>query len=183
MKKILLILVFAVLTASQALAETPESLAMSYFNLLKTRQWDNIGSLYDPGTLQEFRESMSFLGELPDESSSDVLSNFFGPGTTRESLKAMTDAQFFSGFLQGVLTQTAQLGQFDFKKIDVLGSIAEGDGIRHVVTRTSLEVGDISLESMEVISFKKTEAGWKILLQGKIKGIAQQIRKVLAQSR
>jgi hypothetical protein len=35
----------------------------------------------------------------------------------------------------------------------------------------------MTMQAMEVISFKKTGDTWGILLQGKIKGIAEQLKK------
>ena len=32
---------------------------------------------------------------------------------------------------------------------------------------------------MEVISFRKTDAGWKIMLQGKIRGMAAQMKRAM----
>lgn len=181
MKKTLCALFFLVLTAVPVFAETPESITKVYFDLLKNQTWDQIVPLYDRESLHEFREMMSFILELPTEVEAQALPQFFGPETTRESIKAMDDGVFFSSFLKSVMAQAAQLGQFDFKKIEVLGSVPEGTSLSHVVTRTEVSVGDISMESMEVISFKKTETGWKILLQGKMKGIAQQIKNAMKQ--
>ena len=181
MKRVITALIFFILATAPAFSETPEAISKSYFDLLKTQQWDKISALYDIESLHEFREMLSLITELPDEAESQVLPQFFGPGTTRESLKAMDDAIFFASFLKSVMAQTAALGQFDFKKIDVLGSVPEGDSLSHVVTRTAFGMGDISMESIEVISFRKTDTGWKILLQGKMKGIAQQIKNALSQ--
>ncbi len=76
--------------------------------------------------------------------------------------------------------QVAMLGQLDFQSMDVLGSIPEGDDVRHVVIRTKIAVGEMTVEEMEVVSYKETEAGWKIQLQGKIKGMAQQMKATMA---
>ena len=51
----------------------------------------------------------------------------------------------------------------------------------HVVTRNQVTVGDMNMESMEVISFKKVGTEWRILLQGRIKGMTQQIKKAMQQ--
>lgn len=161
---------------------SPEAISRSYFEMLKQKQWTTIAELYDPKALSDFREMMSFLSEVPDEAASRVFSSLFGPGSTKESVKAMPDLQFFSSFLQGVMAQAAQLGQLDFKKIDVLGSVSEGDSLRHVITRTQVLLGDIDMEAMEVVSFRKNDDKWRILMQGKMKGMAQHIRNALKKS-
>ena len=182
MKKILVLIIGFLLTTSLAWADTPENICKSYFDLLKNQQWDEISGLYDPTALRDFREMMSFLIEIPDEESQEILAQFFGPGTTKVSLKTMPDDLFFSSFLKATMSLAAQFGQFDFKKIDVLGSVPEGANLRHVVTRTITEMGEMSLETMSVISFKKTNEGWKILMQGKFKGMANQMKSSFSQS-
>jgi len=160
---------------------SPEAISRSYLEMLKQKQWAKIADLYDPKALSDFREMMSFILEVPDEAASKVLPSLFGPGSTKESITSMSDLQFFSSFLQGITAQAVQLGQLDFKKIDVLGSVSEGDSIQHVITRTYASIGDIDMESMEVISFRKTDDKWRILLQGKMKGMAQHLKNALKQ--
>ena len=179
MKKILAIAAPLLALVSVAYAQTPESIAKSYFEMLRNKQWTQIAQLYDPGALRDFREMMSFLLEVPDESASQVLGALFGPGATKQGVKAMSEAEFFAAFLGGVMARSAQLGQLNFETIEVLGSVGEGDSLRHVVTRTHISLADMSMESMEVVSLKKVENEWKLLLQGKIKGMAQQIKKAL----
>jgi len=162
---------------SSSYADTPEEIAVSYFDLLKQHQWAKAAELYDSLSLAEFKEMMSFLLEIPDENASQVLGSILGPGSTKASFKSMSDIAFFSIFLEKVMEQASKVGELQFDKVNVLGSIMEGDSVQHVLVRTNVSIGDVTLESMEVISFKKTGGDWKILMQGKIKGMAQQLRK------
>ena len=179
MKRIVTILISIVLLCTLAYAGTPEEISKSYFELLKQEQWTEVAKLYDATALKDFKDMMSFLLELPDEAAPQVLGTLFGPGATKESVSVMSDQDFFSYFLRGVMAQAAQIGQLDFRKVDVLGSVPEGDSLRHVVTRTHIGVGELNMEAMEVISFKKEGDKWGILMQGKMKGMAQQIKKAL----
>jgi hypothetical protein len=158
-------------------------MTLSYFEMLRQRQWTEIAQLYDAEALRDFREMMSFLSEIPDEEAVQVLGFFFGPGATKEQVKSMSDVAFFSAILRGALAQAEQLGQLDFRKTEILGSVPEGDSLRHVVTRNHIVMGDVTMESMEVISFKRTENGWCILMQEKMKGMAQQIKRTLESRR
>ncbi len=131
---------------------------------LKAGKWKEIAKLHDPSALYDFREVMSFIHELPDDLAPQFLGNFFGPGTSKETAKGMSDTKFFSSFLKGGMAQAASLGQLDFKKVEVLGSIPEGKQLRHVVTRSQVQMGEMIIEGMEVISFKETDGEWKILM-------------------
>jgi len=179
MKRIVTILMPIILLSTLSHAGTPEEISKSYFEMLKQKQWTEVAKLYDATALKDFKDMMSFLLEVPDEIAPRVLGTFFGPGATKERVKAMSDLDFFSYFLRGVMAQAAQYGQLDFRKVEVLGSVPEGDSIRHVVTRTHIGIGEMTMEAMEVISFKKKGDKWGILMQGKIKNMAQQIKKAL----
>ena len=173
------ILALFFLFTAPALAAEPEELTKAYFKMLSQQQWDEIAKLYDPVSLKEFRETMSFLAEVPDEAAARVLGGFFGPGATKASVQALSDQAFFSFFLRGIMAQAAQLGELDIRKVQVLGSVAEGDALRHVVARTKIGLGEMSLEAMEVISFKKQGDRWAILMQGKFKGLVPRLKKAL----
>ena len=179
MKKIVTLLVGLLLFTSFAFANDPEELSQAYFKMLSQQQWDEIAKLYDPASLKEFREMMSFLVEVPDEAAPRVLGGFFGQGATKESVKALSDQAFFSFFLRGVMAQASQLGELDFKQVEVLGAIPESDSLKHVVVRTHIGVGEMDMEAMEVISFRKKGDQWGLLMQGKLKGLAQRIKKAL----
>lgn len=183
MKRIVVVFISLIALSSGALAATPEEISKAYFEMMKKRQWTEIAKLYDAAALKDFKDMMSFIVESPDETSSEVLETFFGTGTTKQAVKAMSDLDFFSSFLRGIMDQAAKVGQLDFKKVEVLGSIPEGESLRHVVIRTHMAMGEMSMESMEVVSFKKKDDKWGILLQGKIKGMAQQIRSALQNKR
>lgn len=186
MKRLLVLLVVGLVygsVASAAPAATPEELSRQYFQLLKGQRWSEIARLYDGSALADFRDMLSFLQELPDENASQALETFFGQGASRASVAALSDQEFFAGFFRGVMGQAARLGQLDFKRVDILGSVPEGTTVCHVVGRIHVGVGEITMESMEVISFRNNGDTWGILLQGKIKGMAQQIRKALAEKR
>ena len=179
MKKIVTLLTALLLFTSFAFAADPEELSKAYFKMLSQQQWDEIAKLYDPASLKDFRETMSFLVEMPDEAASRVLGGFFGPGATKASVKALSDQAFFSFFLRGIMAQASQLGELDFRKVEVLGTVTESDTLKHVVVRTDIGVGEMNMEAMEVISFRKNGDQWGLLMQGKLKGLAQRIKKAL----
>jgi len=181
MKQIIAVITGMLLIASLSYADTPEELSQSYFDLVKENQWDKVVELYDPEGLREMREMLSFLSDLPDEVAPQILARFFGSGTTKETFKTMSDKDFFSSFFKGVMTQANQLGGIQFKQVDILGTVPEGENLRHVLTRTHTKLGDMTMETMEIVSFKKTNVGWKILMQAKVKGMAQQLKKMFSQ--
>lgn len=161
-------------------AQGPEEITEEYFQLLEDQKWEEIASLFDENALSDFRGMLQFLFEndsLP--ALAQVRSQFFGPSITSAQVNEMTDQIFFSKFLGGIFQQAAQLGSLNFTKLEILGSVKEGKDTVHVVTRNVVGFGEMEMENMEIVSFKKVETQWKILLSGKIKGFAQQLSKML----
>ena len=172
-----------VLVASSSLAapvESPKELAEAYFSLLKKSNWTETAELFDPTALKQFREMTAFLTELAVEEAEGHLRHFFGADATRESVREMSDAEYFSAFMQAVMGQAVQAGQLNFEKVEVIGAVAEGDDVRHVVARIYISVGELKVESMEVLTCNRTADGWKLALQGKMKGMAEQLKRALS---
>lgn len=78
------------------------------------------------------------------------------------------------------MKQAEAAGGLNFDGIEILGEVKEGDDITHLVTRTTVSVGAIDMEAMEVVSLKKSGDEWRILMSGKIKGLPQQLRAAYA---
>lgn len=160
-------------------AATPEEVTKQYFALVQEKKWDEVASLYAPSALADFREAMSFLLELPPETSAEVLSTFFGPEATRESVTGMSDADFFASFVRLMMSQMPETNSIDFGAVEVLGSIPEGETLRHVVVRSKVGVGAVAIEALEVVSYRREKDRWGMLLQGKISGLAEQMKEAL----
>ena len=155
--------------------------AKAYFGTMKEKKFDELSAYFAPSALKNFREMMGFLNELPVEEAAEPLTMFFGEGATAESVQEMSDAEFFGGFMNFVMGRAEMAGGLNFEKIEVLGEVAEGEDLMHVVTRNKISVGEIEVESMEVMSFKKEDGKWRAVLQGEMKGLAEQLRSAFAQ--
>ncbi|MEM6793151.1 MAG: hypothetical protein AAF725_04180 [Acidobacteriota bacterium] len=174
-------LILALLALAPALeAQTTPSateLAEKYFGLLQKEDFQGAAQLFDPAALAEFRGSMSFLLELPEEARGQFFGIFFGPEATVESVKALSDPDFFAAFLKSVL---AQAGGVSFDGLQVIGEVAEGTDQVHVVTRNQATAAGISIEAMEVVSFKRSGEGpWAMQMSGRFKGVAEQLKNAL----
>jgi len=159
-----------------ALSDTASKAAADYYRTLKEKDYPAAAKMFDPAALKSFRGTMLFMTELDEDQRNEVLEVFFGHGATKESVEKMSDTEFFAGFFKGVMGQAEEIGGVDFGELQVLGEVPEGADVVHVVTRNKVGVGEIKVESLEVISFKKTEAGWKALLNGEMTGMAAQLK-------
>lgn len=164
---------------SPACAQTPSELTTSYFTLLQKEDYKTAAAYFENRTLTEFRAMMGFLKELPEKLSADVYPQFFGEGQTKETVAAMSDLDFFAHFLSGVMGQAKAFGDVILDNLEVLGEVPEGKDVIHVLTRSRAKMGEMEIEGMEVISFRRVDGKWKALLSGKMKGMAVQLKAAL----
>jgi len=179
MKIVQFVMVILLLLSSSAFAKTASEMATEYFGTLQQKDYGRAATFFDPAALGEFRQIMSFVNEISDEGQQQFYTIFFGPEANRQSTGKLSDADFFAAFLRATMAQAEKLGGVNFEKMEILGEVMEGKDVAHVVTRNKVSVGEVEVEAMEVISFKKIGSDWKALLSGKIKGMANQLKATL----
>jgi hypothetical protein len=179
MKIVQFVIIILLLSSSTSFAKTPSETATDYFNVLKQKDYNRAATFFDPAALREFRQMMSFVNEIPDEGQQEFFTTFFGPEANKESIGKLSDANFFASFLGATIGLAETAGGVNFGKMEILGEVMEGKDVAHVVTRNKVSVGEVELEAMEVVSFKRIGSKWKVLMSGKIKGVASQLKAAL----
>ncbi len=164
--------------------KSEEFLAKLYFAKIQKHEWKEVAKLYDPEALKEFKSMMvspleEFSEEAPEEFASGLFEGIFGDEKTIEEIREMSDADFFSNFLSNSIEMASEVGGVNFKNLDIIGSVPEGDSIRHILARMYFEIGDMEFEKLEALSVKKIGDGWGIILQGQVKGMAAHFVKML----
>jgi len=173
MKTIIFSLLIVASSTLASFAETATDAAKVYFKLLQEKNFDKIGELYAPEALADFKGMMSFINEIPDEAA-QVLPSLFGEGATKESVKALGDEEFFETFMKSIFNQLGA-GEILFDNVDFLGEVPEGEVV-HVLSRNNVSLGEIKVSQMEILSLKKVDDKWLLLLKGDMQGIAAQIK-------
>ena len=179
MKYIYTSLLLLAFTSFPTFGETPSDAAKDYFKLLQSKDYTAVAKSFYPEALAELKNMMSFVSEIPEEKQKMFIPALFGTEANADTLMKMSDTQFFASFLGSVMGKIDSAGGLDFSNMEVLGEVMEGTELAHVVTRNKMVVGEMELEMMEVISFKKHDKEWKALMTGKIKGFAQQMKAAL----
>lgn len=175
MKSKILVFAAAAAFASVCRAESPEERATMYFQDLQEQQYVEAARHFTPEGLREFREDMGFYKSLPAEVQSEFIQSLFGPAQTVESVSGLSDVQFFAALLGFIMRQAQAAGGLDFEDVEILGQVTEGEDVVHLVTRSNVSVGGVSIEDMEVVSLKRRDEEWRVMLSGRIKGIAQRL--------
>lgn len=173
MQKILISLLLYFLFISCSQSQGPEDIAIKYFKYLKENNWYDSAKLYDKDELKSFRETMSFIMELPTDQAKESIQLIFGEGKSIQHIREMSHQEFFSSFMNGVIASQLGANQLNFEKFDIIGSVPGGDSLMHVVYRMYFDVDDLGFNIVGTISFRKSESGWGMLLKGEIKNLAQ----------
>ena len=170
--------IFLGLFSLQVAADTPSQLIQNYYSHLEKGEFVEAATYIDPAQIKLFRESIGWYKSLPEPEKNELLKAFFGPGATEGSVDALTDAEFFSTFLAMSLNMMKNI---NIAGIEILGSVEEGEDVLHFVSRTSVEVEQESIPTLEVISLRKGEDDqWRILLSEEVKGLGNQMRRAIA---
>jgi hypothetical protein len=176
-------LALALLLCGQlASAQTASDAAVKYFDSLKRKDYQAVAAMYLPAALADFRKTMSFVTEFPEDEQDGFYATFFGTDATKDSVAKLSDAQFFAGFLTAAMSgleAATQGGPLPSGDVKVLGEVAEGSNVAHVVTRSKGKVGEAEIESLQVLSFTKSNGAWRAMLSGELKAIPQQLRAAL----
>jgi len=178
------------LLVSYAFAKSPEELTGEYYGHLKNENWEKLGNYYSDKALEEFRELFGIIVEIPDKGDQqEIVELLFGEKTTVEEIENMSDEDFFNAVMQGIYVLIGKVALMDYDSVDVIGSVPEGEGLVHVVSRCqfnieitdgdAMEFAPMTMEIMEVLSFEKVKNKWKMLLDPKIRALAQQIRNAM----
>lgn len=158
--------------------DIPSGVINQYFSFLEHQQWREAAELFDPETLADFRSKMSFVSEFPEKDRAGIYRTLFGPGVDEASVLKFTDAEFFAGVLRLSLKPAISSG-LSFKNLVILGGVPEGEKVMHVVIRNKGKVGEVELEVTEVVSCRRTVAGWRLIPSGAVKGLAAMIQQSL----
>ena len=175
------VLLAAILLPSLAAAQTtPEEAAKAYFQALKTEGFEVAPRYIHPKELERFKSMLMplFLVEGADTNLSTL---FFGAPKTAAEITAMDPAEFMEGFLSVVGAQVKE-ANVSLGDTEIIGTVKEGD-ITHVLTRSTAGNADVKLTQVEVISMIPDGDSWKLLLSGKMEGIAQALKAQLEKRR
>ena len=155
--------------AQSASAGSPEVAAQQYFELTRTENWAGIADATHPDALKRFQE---ILAPLVAADGTGELATLFG-FPDAEAFKKAPAREVYVGLMKTISARAPALKQaITGMKVQVLGHVPEGADSAHVVYRGSAAALDMSMESIEVISFRRHEGTWRALLTRNVEGLA-----------
>lgn len=95
---------------------------------------------------------------------------FFGGARSVDDLRKMPSDQVFIAYMRGVFDRMSAAGSLQITNV-ILGEVAEGPNLVHVVYRARATSGSESVENVTVLTLRRSPGGWKALLSGDLQGL------------
>lgn len=171
--------------AQEPIPESPEEITRLAADYVAASDWAGFSRLMAPGSLDQFRESMLPVMEGMKEIMARAIEN--GEEVNPEVPEVMATIteipadSFFAVSFAIIFSILPEMSEaMTSLQSEVIGSVYENDSLVHVVTRSSTTVQGITMDNaMDVVSLRKTEQGWRLLLSAEIRGMAQVMRRAL----
>ncbi len=154
--------------------------------ITQAMDWETYATYVHPDALIEFRESMApvvdaMVGLLEADTTELASLQAMYPGID-DLLKRAQGAppdQFFGASMNLIFSLVPGSEEmFASLDSDVIGGLPENDSLVHVVTRSKLQAGPMTIEDqMDVITCKVYDGGYKILLSAEFKGLAEGLKQ------
>lgn len=177
----------------------PEQVAREAYRRMQTADWVAAAETFDPAALKRFRELLLPVldavgvagkdragkdraskkqGNDQDSASAGALMLWvlFAPATSVEEIKALSDREVFAR----IMANTMSLASAKLEGQDVIGSVAEGGDMVHVVTRNVAKVETMTMTKVEAITLHRTPQGWRLALTGDLEGLAETLQASIA---
>ena len=142
-------------------AGDPEAVVEAYVDAFEAGDFEGAAELMDPEELRQFVDLLGPLMELsgaPDDA---------GPVPERAPEAFAWFLETMGGMAPG-MTDAMQTAD-----ADILGSVAEGDSLVHVVMRTRASVMGIDAEQVSITTTRLREGRWVVALSGDLQTFAQ----------
>jgi hypothetical protein len=172
-RKIVLVLAY-MLTFSgisvYAQNESPEEVAKASMELMSKGDWSSYARLMHPDALAEARKT--FRPIVAADESGKFAEQFFGVKNSTE-FDALSDIAAFEALLNNITKNIPLVGEL-LKTTDfsIIGSVPEGTDLVHVLYRTGMKAGQLSVSKLEVISLRRHQGRWRLMLTGDFEGLA-----------
>lgn len=188
MLAICLVLVLAVGCTQQQTGSLDEQIAIARAGNEAVVQlnWDEYAKLLHTEALDSFKTTLMQPIEIlarADNAADSI--NLFGSNVQLENLRNSTSEEFFTSLMTNLFTIVPDLST-TFSGMDnrIVGAVAEGDSLVHVVMQTKMALGNRTVDEMNVVTLKQDQGGeWKLELSNKIEGIIMLIQQNLLQRR
>lgn len=132
---------------------------------LAGRNADGFAREASPQDLAAFRAQLlpNLKQAMDGKQRAEVLA-MFAPAKSYEEIEKIPSERLFALYLGAVMKRVASAGPLQIQNT-ILGEVAEGDSLTHVVYRQRVKSGASSANNVMLLSLRRTPGGWKVVLE------------------
>lgn len=166
--------------ALSAQSEAPDAVAKRAAEATSRADWKAFAELMHPAALADFRRMFREIVAL--EGAAELRKTFFGIETVAE-FDALTDAGTFEALMKGLAANVPGVAEaLGSLSMEVVGVLPEGEELAHVVYRTGASIENLTMSKTAVMTLRRHDGQWRMLLNGAIEGLARQLTMVAGAS-
>jgi hypothetical protein len=160
-------------------SDTPEAVAGRAINALKEDRLNDFAKDMHPDALKELKSALVSVAEAAAKSGEgkEILA-LLGDAKSVADLKKLDDQQFFVAFYRGLIRLQPKLKQvLSTADVKIIGHVMEGEDTAHVVHRMIMDVEGIRVSKTDIISMRKRESSWGMLLTGDLENVTKSLKR------
>lgn len=158
---VLLLLVLPLVSASAQSYDTPEAVVSAGLRFVSAGDYMGYASVHAPEDIEKLMDFMFSLFEYEPDIA-EVLAIFFGPEATMDDLRNEDPALVFGTLMENTLGHVPMF----IMEPQILGTVYESAEVAHVVVRTTTLIPGVYEESsVEIVSTRRTEDGWRVIMK------------------
>lgn len=159
----------------------PEAVLREAYVRMRAGDWNAAADTFDPAALARFRTMLEPLfaaasgpADAKGQENRDamMLMMLFAPAKSVEEVRALSDRELFARLMRG----TMSLAGAELDEQVILGNVAEGRDLVHVVTRNTARMDQVVVSKIEAVTLQRTPQGWRLALTGEIEGLAETLQ-------
>ena len=156
--------------------------ATKAYDAFRQADWETYASWMHPEALDRFESILRpvFDAVIQVDSTGNMPEEFkwFDRTINTQEFLNMTPKDFFAFSMAELVAAVPGLGDaMKGSTMEVIGEIPEGDTLVHVVVRTSAEAMGMGMTEVSVLTTRKSEGEYRLMLSGQIEGLAMTIAR------
>jgi len=176
------VFICALLLANAAAAAdatpSPEAVASEYMTAMKNGDYSACASLMHTRALEDLKKILLPVLDAAQQAEDKSLLRLFDGATDYKTVTELAPKDFFIKFMTGVSKMNPDMLKTLAKaEMEPIGHVIEKEKTAHVVFRMTINMDDVKIAKLEVLSLEQDNGAWRALLTANVEGMAQMLQR------
>jgi hypothetical protein len=160
--------------------EPPEPAVKKALAALREERFEDFAKAMHPDELKDLKKSLMAALTVAAKEGREKQFLRLMKAKSIDDLKDLSDVQFFASLTSNMFRLDMTIKQtFGAAEADLIGNVREGKNVAHVVCRVKMKIEGVPTTHMDVVSVKKTDDGWRLLLPSQVEVFASLVKQDL----